>query len=36
MTNEQLGAMTGKCMAGQAKEDVQLIFSLDESMIEKK
>ena len=36
MTNEQLGAMTGKCMAGQAKEDVQIIFALDESMKEKK
>ncbi len=36
MTNEQLGAMTGKCMAGQAKEDVQILFALDESMMEKK
>jgi|JI6StandDraft_1071083.scaffolds.fasta_scaffold114045_2 hypothetical protein len=36
MTNEKLGETTKNCMAGQAKEDVQVLFMLDESMKEKK
>lgn len=32
--NEQLAAQTGNCMSGQAKEDVQVLFMLNESMKE--